>query len=101
MGSELEPTTFGFLDLPERNVDALLIRPPQLVFVPGWGIGAEESAHTRPTSLHQADILSTTSVASGLAGLAIVVGLVLWLYDGVVVWCCYGVVVWQYGGVVM
>ena len=27
----LEPTTFGFPDLPERKVDALLIWPPQLV----------------------------------------------------------------------
>ena len=30
-GSGLEPGIFGFPDLPEREVGALLIRPPQLV----------------------------------------------------------------------
>ena len=29
--SRFEPITFRFLDLPEREADALLIRPPQLV----------------------------------------------------------------------
>ena len=31
--SRFEPVTFGFSDLPEREADALLIRPPRLVAV--------------------------------------------------------------------